>query len=225
MSKQKSYYQWIRSEMANFLPANYGNVLEVGCGAGSFFKNIDRPCEYWGIEPSQEAAKIASETLHKVAIGKYEDVRSQFPNNYFDVVICNDVIEHMENEDFFLKTIVEKMKDSSYLVGSIPNVRYFDNLYKLLIKKDWQYRDSGIVDRTHLRFFTEISFKRKMEEHNFKIEEFGGINNLMEKKINNLRDRKIRILIRLLELDLFGSHQDIKFLQFGFRAKFERNKL
>ena len=206
--------------MAKFLPQNYKKVLEVGCGEGTFIDNLNIPCEYWGIEPVHEIAKIASGKLHKVLIGLYEDVYEQLPNNYFDLVICNDVIEHMKEHDSFFETIKEKIKEDSFIVGSIPNVRYVKNLYELLIKKDWAYNDAGILDRTHLRFFTEKSLKRTILDHGFLIESFHGINSAI------IKSKAIKILIRntiilIICFGSFGYYKDIQFLQYGFRARYK----
>lgn len=79
------------------------------------------------------------------------------PDQHFDMVICNDVIEHMVDHDHFLEHIKTKMRPGACIVGSIPNVRHLTALFKLLVAKDWPYSASGILDRTHLRFFTENS--------------------------------------------------------------------
>jgi 2-polyprenyl-3-methyl-5-hydroxy-6-metoxy-1,4-benzoquinol methylase len=101
MSKLSIYYEQGRSEVAKFLPNNYSKVLEIGCGTGNFYGNVRQDCEYWGIEPLRAAAQSASKKLHKVLIGKFEEVNQQLPDYYFDLVICNDVIEHMSDHDAF----------------------------------------------------------------------------------------------------------------------------
>ncbi len=211
-SMPTSYYQYKRIELVELLPEKYSKVMEVGCGTGNFYKNLSQDCEYWGIEPFQAAANIASQTLHEVLIGTFEEVYDHLPDEYFDLVICNDVIEHMNDHEVFFKSIKQKMKRGSYIIGSIPNVRFIFNLIELLIKKDWVYKDEGILDRTHLRFFTEKSLKRTIIQNNFVIEKFYGVNKLIIKP-TSLKNVGKKILIYI-----FG--RDTQFLQFGFRIKY-----
>ena len=91
----------------------------MGCGAGNFRSNFSDGCEYWGIEPSQKAAKIALQKLDKVLVGTFQEVFEKLPSDYFDCVICADVIEHMENEVWFFQSIKKNMRNEALIVGSI----------------------------------------------------------------------------------------------------------
>lgn len=200
-----NYYQGVRGEMIMFLPEKYSKVLEIGCAEGDFRQHFSSNCEYWGIEPVQSVADVARDKLDKLLIGSYQDVKDQLPSNYFDLVICNDVIEHMADHDAFFNSIKTVIIKRGYIVGSVPNVRYYWNLYDLLIKKDWEYTDSGILDKTHLRFFSEKSLKRAFRQNGLVIEKFHGINGIS----------KIGALMRLV---IFLLGQDLRFVQFGFRV-------
>ena len=118
----------------------------------------------------------------------------------------------MADEDWFLTTIKTKMKRKSIMVGSIPNVRYIDNLLHLIIRKDWRYLDSGILDRTHLRFFTEKSLKRCFDSNGYDVLSFYGINGFPKDK-RNLKVLCISLSIIVLSY-LIGK--DSRYLQFGF---------
>jgi len=197
-----------RSEMVDFLPSEYSKVLEIGCNEGGFRQFVSKPCEYWGVEPFEEAANVAKTKIDKVLVGFYDKVADEIPNNYFDLVIANDVIEHMEQPWNFLQSIKRKITVNSSIVLSIPNVRYYENLKKLLLYKDWEYENCGILDITHLRFFTEKSIIRLLSENGYQIEKIQGI--------NPVRIRKRRLPIYYLVKFMFGF--DIEFLQFGIRA-------
>lgn len=196
--------------MARFLPADYRRVLEVGCGAGEFRSRLTRPHEYWGIEPSAAAA-LARPRADRVLEGTYDAVAAELPEAYFDLVICNDVIEHIEDVDGFLDRVRTRISPGGVLVGSIPNVRFVVHLYELLAKKDWEYRDEGILDRTHLRFFTEKSLRRLFAAHRYRIEEFAGINAL------ETRGLAPKALVKRLLVRALGP--DTRYLQFGFRVR------
>ena len=97
-----TYYSRARTRVADLIPEAYNKVLEIGCAEG-IFRTYLNECEYWGVEPVPEVASTASEKLDKVLVGIYEDVADELPEQYFDLVICNDVIEHMVNHDKFLE--------------------------------------------------------------------------------------------------------------------------
>lgn len=204
------YYQAQREDVLRLLPKRYSKVLELGCGEGRFRTNLDQENEYWGIEPAEQAATVASGKLHRVLVGTYSEVFRQIPDNYFDLVICNDVIEHMSDHEQFFRTIKGKMKPEGRLVCSIPNVRYLLNIFDMLVRKDWKYREDGILDRTHLRFFTEKSLKRTITDCGFIIEEFTGLRYYHGESIQ-------RKILAVAAEAVFGK--DVRFLQFGVRLR------
>ena len=204
--------------MVGFLPSSYSTIIEIGCGEGIFLNNLKTKCEVWGVEPNESAANLALKNMQNILIGKYSEVESQIPEQYFDLVICNDVIEHLADYDGFLDSITRKMKAGAFLVGSVPNVRFYGNLKSLLISRDWEYVESGILDKDHLRFFTERSLRRYLERHGFVIDLFKGINKQGFHKIS------LKGLIRSLLISgaiaiTLGSYSDIRYMQFGFRVQ------
>ena len=190
------YFKYNRKEMLPLIPKSYHKVLEMGCGVGNFKNNLTNDCEYWSIEPVLDIANEANIHLYKVLVGTYEDTFDDLPNNYFDLIICNDVIEHMISSDSFFKSIKSKMTSEAYIVASIPNVRYLENL---MIKKDLEYVNLGILNRTHLRFFTEKSLKNIIINQGYNIEKFIGA------------------IIKRFLVKLLGK--DTEFLQFGIKIK------
>jgi 2-polyprenyl-3-methyl-5-hydroxy-6-metoxy-1,4-benzoquinol methylase len=216
MNPTVSYYQHKRAKLFFLLPSKYFKVLEIGCADGSFRHNLKPDCEYWGVEPMEKMAEVAAKKIDKVLIGTYQSVINKIPNDYFDLIICNDVIEHMSDHDAFLQSIMAKLVIDGCIIGSVPNVRYIMNLYELIIRKDWKYRDAGILDKSHLRFFSKKSLMRTFVEHGYKIEKIRGINPYKLKK-DSFKSIVKYFLFQLTYL-FFG--QDIKFLQFGFRIRF-----
>lgn len=204
------YHRHQRREMLPFLPATYCKVLEVGCGTGVFVSQLDQSAEIWGIELSKVAAEEAEQRLYRVIQGAFEDVHMLLPQGYFDLIICNDVIEHIADHDSFLDIIKQKLSPVGVLVASIPNVRHWKNIKELLFEADWRYRDAGILDRTHLRFFTEKSIRRTFMQHGFELESFAGINKIKWKRYP---------LLCLLALLTFGKSADMRSQQFGLRAR------
>ena len=221
-----TYFHANRGVMASFLPADYARVLEVGCAAGGFSTHLTRPCEIWGIEPNGQAAELARSRLHKVLRGFYSDVAAELPDNYFDLVICNDVIEHMPDHDQFLEEIRTKMKPSGCIVGSIPNIRHVTALFKLLVARDFPYANSGILDRTHLRFFTQKSLLRAFRQHGYIVEDMRGIGSVIvhglsrpDNPLAPWKNTLFKLASASVVLLTLGFYWDTQFPQFGFRVR------
>ncbi|HQB36731.1 MAG TPA: class I SAM-dependent methyltransferase [Bacteroidales bacterium] len=200
--KDSNYYTQSRPEIAKLVPKNISTILDVGCAQGSFLKLVKElsGAETWGIELLPEIAEKA--TVDKILTGKVEDLIHLIPNGYFDCITFNDVLEHLLEPTEVLKAISLKLSKDGIIIASIPNIRYYVCLYELLIKKDWKYKDSGILDSTHLRFFTKKSMKRMFEEAGFKnIQQKGLVHNSSWK-------------FKLLDFFTFGLPMDIKYQQF-----------
>ena len=210
MTSDTNYHRNFRAEVAAFLPGRYAKVLEIGCGEGRFRANLPAPCEYVGVEPSPAAAQVARGVLDAVHTGTFESVVGNLPDGHFDLVICNDVIEHMPDHDAFLEAIKGKMAPGACLAGSIPNVRWLPNLWGLMVGRDWEYIDHGILDRTHLRFFTERSWRRSLELHGYRVEMLEGITPL------DLGKNPLKRAAKSLLINAVGA--DCRYLQFGWRA-------
>ncbi|WP_373097931.1 class I SAM-dependent methyltransferase, partial [Zhongshania sp.] len=87
------YYDGSRKDLVELIPSGVKRVLEIGCGKGGFAKNFEGVAEYWGVEPDSASAKLALNTLTKVLVGTYDEVEAELPDGYFDLIVCNDVIE------------------------------------------------------------------------------------------------------------------------------------
>ncbi len=151
-------------------------------------------------------------------LGTYDTVSDQCPENHFDLVVCNDVIEHMSDHDKFLEDIKKKLKPGGVMVGSVPNVRYFGNMFKLVVMRDWAYADQGVLDRTHLRFFTRKSLLRTFLEHGYAVERLVGINSEFGRRLNLRQIGKNGLLSVVIALSL-GYFHDFRFIQYGFRIR------
>ena len=214
--KDESYYVLERLEMKQFLPSSTTamKILEIGCGAGNFVHNLNGYLEYWGVEPNPKMAEQAAKKLNKVLVGSFAQIDSQIPECHFDLVICNDVIEHMADVEIFLERIKTKLKPDGNLMGSIPNVRFIENILRFLIQKDWRYTEWGILDKTHLRFFTEKSLKRLFQEN--------GLQAIIFQRINPVRISFRSVKSFVLNLILLVSGiclgPDSLYYQFGFRV-------
>jgi 2-polyprenyl-3-methyl-5-hydroxy-6-metoxy-1,4-benzoquinol methylase len=152
------YYSLIRPEILNKIPENTSKVLDVGCGFGNLGKKLKetRKLEYFGVEVSESATIFLDQICDKYWIGDLEKLNiDELPK--VDCLIAADILEHLDNPWGTLEKLVSKLESNGIAIISIPNVRNLNIIGKLLIKGTWEYEDSGILDRTHLRFFTRQS--------------------------------------------------------------------
>ena len=101
------YYRNTRPEIIPFLPENRTRALEIGCGEGFFLGSMSGTAETWAVEANPNVAQRAQSWIGRVLVGDFEPMRHELPKAYFDLVICNDVIEHMIDHDRFLRQIKE----------------------------------------------------------------------------------------------------------------------
>jgi SAM-dependent methyltransferase len=214
--EEADYFGLDRREMLPYVPARCARALEIGCGYGRFIGSLHGVVESWGIEPTG-GAEIAKERLTRVFRGTFDDAEAELPKAYFDLIICNDVIEHMSDVASFLSRVTKYLAEDGMIIGSIPNVRFYKNLFEYLFGKDWHYTDWGILDRTHLAFFTRKSFRRTLEEHGLKVLRLEGINTDFRYS-QSIRDRMYLIAAYILVAITFGYFSDIRHLQFAFQA-------
>lgn len=175
------YAEFDRREMLPFVPKSAKVILDVGCGVGNFgqiLKN-ERNSEVWGVDADSEAVAIAATRLDKVYLGPFDE-KAALPTKTFDCIVFNDVLEHMVDPNGALIYAKSLLSPGGKIVASIPNVRYFGNIWNLVYHKSWDYTDTGILDRTHLRFFTKSSILSTFESLGFVVESIMGINRLEE---------------------------------------------
>ena len=201
------YYQNMRSEVMALLPNKPKRALELGCGEGLFGNELKRlwQCHVTGIELFEEVAQVARERLDKVYNESLDEFNFSRLEKY-DLIIANDVLEHLKDPWSVVKELKEHLTDGGYFVASIPNIQYHQTITALL-KGRWDYKDSGILDRTHLRFFTRQTASELFVNNGYVVEK-----NI---PINIDRVSKTNVLKRIL----MHNFKDMYALQFLVIAK------
>ncbi len=169
-----AYFNYSRPEVvARFDPKGL-RILDVGCAAGAMGAELlaKGALEVVGLEREARAAAIARTRLSSV-LQVDLDTRPTlpFPDAFFDVITCADVLEHLVDPGALLAHLRRYLKDDGLLVCSIPNVRHESVLVPLLVSGRFHYADAGILDRTHLRFFTITEFAGFLAQAGFTMEE------------------------------------------------------
>ena len=179
-NKQASYFEQRRQEMLAFIPLTAKRVLEVGCGSGSFaaYLKSQRSVEVVAIEAHPAAAEAARPRVDRLINANIEEAAPQLAGEQFDCVVFNDVLEHLVDPWAALSQIRPLLSDAGQVVASIPNMRYFPVLKELVLRGQWEYQQQGVLDRTHLRFFTTHSMRQLFASTGFTIQTLEGINGI-----------------------------------------------
>lgn len=168
-----AYYHCDRPEVVARVQPAGRRVLDVGCAAGAMGAAMlaAGAAEVVGIEVHPPAAALARGRLTAVYRYDLETLPElPYPEGYFDVITLADVLEHLREPAAALRHLRRWLADDGRIVCSLPNIRHESVLLPLLVHGRWDYVDAGILDRTHLRFFTLSSMIRLLAEAGFELD-------------------------------------------------------
>lgn len=160
---ERNYFAEARVEMLRFLPQTCRRLLDVGCGRGATTAAIRArgPLDWaGGVELVEtEAARIPAGLFDEVWTGDAEALAFQaaIAPGSLDAILCLDVLEHMVDPWSFVRRTSPLLRPGGRLIVSVPNIRNWKFIRKLLFQGDFRYRDAGLLDRTHLRFFVKAT--------------------------------------------------------------------
>jgi 2-polyprenyl-3-methyl-5-hydroxy-6-metoxy-1,4-benzoquinol methylase len=211
----ETYYNNNRPELLQFVPSGVKSALDVGCGSGGFGFLLKKQfkIKVWGIEPNKQSADSASGKLDVVINDVFDNESLKLISEKFDVIFFNDVLEHVPHPNSTLANCKSLLNPNGVIVASLPNMRFYTVFNELLFEQDFKYQNSGIMDKTHLRFFTKKSMIRLFNDNGYKIKIIQGINEYP------VQGRKMKIF-KLLFKKWLG---DISFLQYAIVAYPENN--
>ena len=167
-----------RREMLAFVPAAAKRILDVGCGPGGFgaaLRQEGRHREVWAVDADPEVAAKASTHYDRMLVGSFPLALAGVAER-FDCIVFNDVLEHMVDPWSALRAARSLLARDGVVVASIPNVRNLRVVLDLVVRGRWTYVDIGILDRTHVRFFTASSIRSFFADCGFTVDRLRGIN-------------------------------------------------
>lgn len=157
-----SYYTNVNQDLLNLIPIDATSILEIGCGAGALARDYRKrnPSVYYiGVEMVKEAASMAVAYFNHTLCGDItssktlEALDEARSGKLFDTLIFGDVLEHIYNPWSVLAELRSRMTKNGQCIISIPNVAHWSILLQQLHGR-WNYVDKGLLDKTHIRFFT-----------------------------------------------------------------------
>lgn len=172
------YHDYVNEALYKAIDGEPGRVLEVGCATGAFgqfLKDRHPAAHVTGIEAGRAAATVALTRLDRVIGARVEELdfaAEGLADGAFDLVVAGDVLEHLVNPWSLLERLRRLLAPGGRLVASIPNVRNFQVVAALALEGRFQYVERGLLDVTHLRFFTFDEILVMLDDAGFALETF-----------------------------------------------------
>lgn len=173
MANDNDYFASARLDLFSLVEGERNRVLELGCGlgkTGALLKKQGKAVEVVGIELNPDIAKSAEANIDEVICGDIERLELKFSEASFDYVVAGDILEHLIDPWSVLRRLRPFVKADGAIIASIPNIRNWRIIADLMLRGDWRYCDEGLLDRTHLRFFTRSTIVDLMQQTGYEIE-------------------------------------------------------
>lgn len=211
---QEDYYSHFRSEVTQLIPSTARSVVDVGCGAGALGRGLklERPrVQVRGVEIVPAQAERARAFLDDVACGSAEHpLPAHWPAP--DCVVFADVLEHLVDPWSVLRAWRARLAPGGAVVVSLPNIA-FRGVLRGLARGRWDYAEEGILDRTHLRFFTRLTAFELLSQAGYRVlraERHVQLRPWMTKAFAWVEQRRVSTEHGLL--DLFADLHSFQFL-------------
>jgi 2-polyprenyl-3-methyl-5-hydroxy-6-metoxy-1,4-benzoquinol methylase len=201
--KSNDYYNNVNKDIIKIIPSDSRTILEIGCGQGATLIEIKKRnpgVNIYGID----IVDIELENKNKFSdfiCGNIEDITIPYPKRFFDIIILADVIEHLIDPWSCINNLSHYLSDKGNIIATIPNILYHRVIRKLVFYGDFEYTKSGILDITHLRFFTKKTIIKLFKE--------SGFNNILTYHIISTPKGK---MINLLTFGFFNNFLTYKYI-------------
>lgn len=151
------------------------DILEVGCSSGYLGATlVAKGHRVAGVEPDAPSAQAARARLTEVYTGGFDAFLDAHPDRSFDVIIFGDVLEHLVDPVDALRRARRQLRPDGRIVVSVPNVAH-GSVRAMLLEGRWDYADKGILDHTHLRFFSRAGVARMLADAGLALERLHAV--------------------------------------------------
>ena len=160
--KNDEYYRGVRTDLIELARDIHGRVLEIGCAEGLTLEYLQSKfsCDVVGLDYCDDALEKARGKGLEVYACDLNSEKLPFKEGEFDYILIGDVLEHLYDPWSVLRCIVNNLKDDGTILISIPNVKHYSLLKDLVLRDKWDYSEAGLLDITHIRFFTFSGIKK-----------------------------------------------------------------
>jgi len=167
---RQGYHDLIRRDILEMIPTTAINVLDLGCGTGALGKALKarQTCRVAGVELNKDAAAIAAKSLDKVYCDNLNRLDLSIEEQRYDCLILGDILEHLVAPWQVLKKMVGTLLPDATVIASVPNIAH-PWIISQLQKGLFRYEPAGILDVTHLRFFTKTTIGQLFYKAGLKI--------------------------------------------------------
>jgi SAM-dependent methyltransferase len=173
VSADSGYFSELRMPLISLAQGTPKRVLEIGCASGQTLAYFKEHGAEWvvGVELSDEVAETARarSEVDQVLTGNVETMTLPFEEASFDLIITGHVLEHLTDPWAVLRELRTLLKPGGQLIGALPNIRNVRVVLPLLLVGRWRYEKSGLMDWTHLRFFTASTIVELLKSCEFEI--------------------------------------------------------
>ena len=208
------YFKNVRDDIVSLVPDNALDILEIGCAAGMTGNELKKKGAYVaGVELDSKAVVEAKKVLDEVVEGNIEILDLSFEGRKFDCILFADVLEHLIDPLAVLKKTRQHLRSNGTVIASIPNVQYI-GLVSQLVEGNWTYQDEGILDRTHLRFFTYPEILKLFDDAGYKI---SCVNETLDPQYKNMTNNKTTLNIGRLSIRDLSQDELKKFFVYQYK--------
>jgi len=201
-----SYYSYQRREILPLLPKAATSILEIGAASGQtlrWIKTIYPSAVTTGVEINNALAEELSQNADVAIIGNISECLAQLKR--YDLILLLDVLEHLVDPVNVLLSLRKLLEPGGQVIVSVPNIAHLSVTIPLLFARRFTYQDSGILDRTHMRFFVEDTAIKLLNDANFRVAR--GL-------MTGLKGRKAKLIDRL-SFGLLRHHLAIQYIMLG----------
>jgi 2-polyprenyl-3-methyl-5-hydroxy-6-metoxy-1,4-benzoquinol methylase len=155
------------------LPKDLNKILEIGTGSGAMakaYREVNNAVNYIGVEIDEAYRDLSQRYCNKTYLENFEVPSEELLSEIIDTdaVIFSDVLEHMHNPWKVLELLSKTIKPSCKIFASIPNIQHW-SIQARLLNGEFEYSDTGLLDRTHIRFFTRKTMIDLFEKNGLSI--------------------------------------------------------
>lgn len=211
--KRDGYYANVRSDLINFMGSDLKDlkILEIGAGYGetlNYLKRVGVAKEVVGIELFKDNKNIEKyKDLDAFFFGDIQTLDTSKFENYFDMIILADVLEHIAEPIPVLNKVKGLLKNEGEIIVSMPNIRHYSSFFKIFVKGNFQYEDSGIFDYTHMRFYCKKNMEALFLKAKFSI----------KKHESSIKNYKGKSMAKFFNFITFGFLEEFFSVQYFYK--------